>query len=104
MDLIAAFRLFIRTLPIHFALLGRNRKYIKSKTTAKLKEKEHQSPRSETYCECLTFSRTPLLSRCRLPFSGNSGALEASNGGGEGRGRSQYRLGGSKWRPGGSVQ
>jgi hypothetical protein len=39
MDLIAAFRLFVRTLPIHFALLGRKRKYIKSKTTAKLKEK-----------------------------------------------------------------
>ncbi len=36
MDLIAAFRLFVRTLPIHFALLGRKRKYIKSKTTAKL--------------------------------------------------------------------
>ncbi len=38
-DLIAAFRLFVRTLHIHFALLGRKRKYIKSKTTAKLKEK-----------------------------------------------------------------
>ncbi len=39
MDLIAAFRLFVRTLQIHYALLGRKRKYIKSKTTAKLKEK-----------------------------------------------------------------
>ncbi len=39
MDLFAAFRLFVRTLPIHFALLGREQKYIKSKTTAKLKEK-----------------------------------------------------------------
>ncbi len=39
MDLIAVFRLFVRTLPIHFALLGRKRKYIKSKTTTKLKEK-----------------------------------------------------------------
>ena len=36
MYLIAAFRLFVRTLPIHFALLGRKRKYIKSKTTVKL--------------------------------------------------------------------
>jgi hypothetical protein len=36
MDLIAAFCLFVRTLPIHFTLLGRKRKYIKSKTTAKL--------------------------------------------------------------------
>ncbi len=52
MDLIAAFRLFVRTLPIHFALLGRKRKYIKSKTTAKLKEK-----------------RTSIAAvRCRLPL------------------------------------
>jgi hypothetical protein len=35
----AAFHLFGRTLPIHFALLGQKRKYIKSKTTAKLIEK-----------------------------------------------------------------
>ncbi len=35
----AAFRLFGETLPIHFALLGRKRKYVKSKTTAKLREK-----------------------------------------------------------------
>jgi hypothetical protein len=39
MDLMAAFSLFVRTLPIHFALLGRKRKYIKSQTTAQLKEK-----------------------------------------------------------------
>jgi hypothetical protein len=39
-DLMAAFRLFGRTLPIHFALLGRKRKYVKSKTTAKLKGKQ----------------------------------------------------------------
>ncbi len=39
-DLMAAFRLFGRTLPINFALLGRKRKYIKSKTTAKLTEKK----------------------------------------------------------------
>jgi hypothetical protein len=34
----AAFCLFVRTLPIDFALLGRKRKYIKSKTTGKLKK------------------------------------------------------------------
>ena len=39
MDLIAALCLFGRTMPILFALLGRKRKYIKSKTTAKLTEK-----------------------------------------------------------------
>jgi hypothetical protein len=32
----AAVCLFVMTLPIHFALLGRKRKYIKSKTTAKI--------------------------------------------------------------------
>jgi hypothetical protein len=35
----AAFCLFVRTLPIDFALLRRKRKYIKIKTTAKLKAK-----------------------------------------------------------------
>jgi hypothetical protein len=35
----AAFCLFVRTLPIAFALMGRKRKYIKIKTTAKLKAK-----------------------------------------------------------------
>jgi hypothetical protein len=39
MDLIAVFPLFVRTLPIHFALLGRKRKYAKSQASAKLKEK-----------------------------------------------------------------
>jgi hypothetical protein len=39
-DFMAAFRLFGRTLPIHLALLGRKWKYIKSKTTAKLKGKQ----------------------------------------------------------------
>ena len=35
----AAFCLFVRTLPINFALLGRKRKYMKSKTAAKFREK-----------------------------------------------------------------
>jgi hypothetical protein len=39
MDLMAAFCLFGRTLPIHFVLLGRKQKYVKSNTTAKLIEK-----------------------------------------------------------------
>ncbi len=39
LQVFAALCLFIRTSPIHFALLGRKRKYIKSKTTAKLIEK-----------------------------------------------------------------
>jgi hypothetical protein len=38
-DLIAALCLFGRTMPNHFAVLGQKRKYIKSKTTAKLTEK-----------------------------------------------------------------
>jgi hypothetical protein len=37
--LFVAFCLFGRTLPNNFALLGRKRKYIKSKTKAKLTEK-----------------------------------------------------------------
>jgi hypothetical protein len=61
MDLIAPFRLFVRTLPIHFTLLGRKRQYIKSKPTAKLKQKRTSFARSETYCECLTLSRTPFI-------------------------------------------
>jgi hypothetical protein len=36
----ATFCLFVRTLPIDFALLGWKRKYIKSKTTVKLKGKQ----------------------------------------------------------------
>ncbi len=36
LQLFAAFCLIVMTSPIHFALLGRKRKYIKSKTTAKL--------------------------------------------------------------------
>jgi hypothetical protein len=36
LQVFAAFCLIVRTSPIYFALLGRKRKYIKSKTTAKL--------------------------------------------------------------------
>jgi hypothetical protein len=37
---LAAFRQFGKTMPIHFALLRRKRKYVKSKTVAKLREKQ----------------------------------------------------------------
>ncbi len=40
LQVFAAFCLFVRTLPIHFALLWRKQKYIKSKTIAKLKGKQ----------------------------------------------------------------
>jgi hypothetical protein len=39
LQVFAAFCLIVRTSPIHFALLGRKQKYIKSKTTAKLVRK-----------------------------------------------------------------
>jgi hypothetical protein len=61
MDLIAAFRLFGKTLPIHFALLGRKRKYVKSKKTAKLKGKQPRSPRSEPNWDRLTHFRPPYF-------------------------------------------
>jgi hypothetical protein len=65
-----AFRLFGRTMPIHFALLGRKRKYIKSKTTAKLIEKRTSIaavPEPDILRTFDTF-RNLLLSRCRLPL------------------------------------
>jgi hypothetical protein len=63
----AAFCLFVRTSPIDFALLGRKRKYIKSKTTAKLQGK--QTSIAEVRDQLLSFATflTPLLSRYRLP-------------------------------------
>jgi hypothetical protein len=67
-DLIAAFFLFVSPCHIDFALLGRYRKQINTKTTAKLKEKKTRSLRSETHCEHLPSSRPPLLSYYRLPF------------------------------------
>ncbi len=65
----AAFCLFIRTLPIDFALLGRKRKYIKSKTIAKLKGKQTSIAAVRGhFLSYATFS-TPILSRYRLPLS-----------------------------------
>jgi hypothetical protein len=68
MDLIAVFRLFVRTLPIHFALLGRKRKYIKSKTTAKLKEKRTSIAAVRDILRMFDTFPNPLLSHCRLPL------------------------------------
>jgi hypothetical protein len=65
----AAFCLFVRTLPIDFALLGRKRKHMKSKTTAKLKGK--QTSIAAVRDQFLSFATFPttLLSRYRLPLS-----------------------------------
>ncbi len=65
----AAFCLFVKTLSINFALLGRKQKYLKSKTTAKLKGK--QSSVAAVRDQFLSFATfpTPLLSRYRRPLS-----------------------------------
>jgi hypothetical protein len=68
MDLIAAFRLFGRTLPIPFALLGRKRKKIKSKTTKKLIEKRTSIAAVRAELGQIDTFLTPLLSHCRLPL------------------------------------
>ncbi len=64
----AAFRLFGRPLPIHFALLGRKRKYIKSKTTAKLAEKRTSIAAVRDILWTFGTFPTSLLSRYRLPL------------------------------------
>ena len=69
MDLIVAFRLFCRTSPIHFALLGRKRKYVKSKTTAKLREKRTSIAAVRDKLRPFDTFLTPLLSHCRLPLN-----------------------------------
>ncbi len=70
MDLIAAFRLFGKTLPIHFALLRRKRKYVKSKKTAKLKGKQTSIAAVRAKLGQIDAFQTPLLSHCRLPLKG----------------------------------
>ncbi len=69
----AAYCLFVRKLLIDLALLGRKRKHIKLKTTAKLKGKKSRSPWSETYSyqvsiatfptPCTSFSLPTLLNK-----------------------------------------
>ncbi len=71
MDLLAAFRLFGKTLPIHFALLGRKRKYVKSKKTAKLKGKQTSIAAVRAELGQINTFQTPLLSHCRLPLTKN---------------------------------
>ncbi len=66
-----AFRLFGRPLPIHFALLGRKRKYIKSKTTAKLTEKRTSIAAVRDILWTFGTFPTPLLSRYPTTFNRN---------------------------------
>ncbi len=66
--LFAAFCLFGRTLSIDFALLGRKRKYLKSKTTAKLAEKRTSIAAVRDILWTFGTFPTPLLSRYRLPL------------------------------------
>ncbi len=68
MDLIAAYRLFVRTLPIHVALLGWKQKYIKSKTTVKLNEKRTSIAAVRDILRMFDIFPNPLLSRCQLFF------------------------------------
>ena len=55
-------------MPIHFALLGRKRKYVKSKTTAKLREKRTSIAAVRAKLGQFDTFQTPLLSHCRLPL------------------------------------
>jgi hypothetical protein len=64
MDLRAALCLFIRTPPIDFALLGRKRKYIKSKTTKA--NKPRPPGRGPIPIPIIATFPKPLLSRYRL--------------------------------------
>ncbi len=56
-------------MPNHFALLGRKRKQIKSKTTAKLREKRTSIAAVLAKLGQNDTFLTPLLSHCRLPLS-----------------------------------
>jgi hypothetical protein len=69
-DLTAAFCLFGRPVPIHFALLGRKWKYIKSKTTAKLTEKRTSLAAVRDILWTFGTFPTHLLSHYRLPLKG----------------------------------
>ncbi len=65
----AAFCLFVRTLPIDFALLTRKRKYIKIKTTAKLKAKRTSIATIWYLCWTYATFPTPPGSHYRLPLN-----------------------------------
>jgi hypothetical protein len=64
----AAVCLFVRALPIDFALLGRKRKYIKLKITAKSREKRTWIATVRVILGALGTFPIPLLSRYRLPL------------------------------------
>ncbi len=64
----AAFCLFVRTLPIGFALLGRKRKDIKSKTRSKLRGKRTSIAAVRDILWTFGTFPTPLLSHYRLPL------------------------------------
>jgi hypothetical protein len=64
----AAFCPFVRTSPNHCALLGRKRKYIQSKTTAKLIEKRTSIAAVPDELGQIDTFLTHLLSGCRLPL------------------------------------
>jgi hypothetical protein len=66
MDLTVAFRLFGRTSPIHFALLGRKRKYVKLKTTANLIEEQTSIAKVRAKLGQIGIFLTPVLSHCQL--------------------------------------
>ncbi len=68
LTLFAAFFLFVGTLPIVFALLGRKRKCIKTKTTEKLTEKRTSIASVRDILWTFGTFPTPLLSRHRLPL------------------------------------
>ncbi len=62
------FALFIRKLPIDFSLLGRKRKYVISKTTAKFKGKQTSIVAVKDQFLAFATFPIPLLSRYRLPL------------------------------------
>jgi hypothetical protein len=68
LELSAALCLFVRTLPIDFALLGRKRKWIKSKTTAKLNGKQTSIATVWDLYQMYATFLTPLGSHYRLPL------------------------------------
>ncbi len=69
----AAFCLFVRTLPIDFALLGWKWKNLKSKTTAKLREKRTSIAAVRDILWTFGTFPTPFLSRYRLPLKVGGG-------------------------------
>jgi hypothetical protein len=71
-DLIVAFRLFGRTSLIHFALLGRKRKYVKIKDDSKIDRETNLGRRGTTFNNKM-FDR--LLSGVLASHRGGSGLI-----------------------------